>query len=293
MFHLLNRAPFHMAALRQILVRLGYRIELVSYAAWLDRIEAAPDSGLFAFLGLLRAVALLLPRYTGFRVNNTVARAVLGRAAPEWYACLPSPEAICRRIVGDLIAAGCIPPPAWRCRGIFQGTAIAERVMQEWQANDAGVAGLPPIAIPAVRTRPGGGQVVSHGMAAGRDIVCDSQPGRRCARKREPARGRISGDWPFGRCAASPIASARRRPPCWRRRSSLPFGAFATRRNCQPRTLQIAMLSDASPLLGLNRSGLMQHKIDLSANRSFATLCPGCLRHRPGPRRKMAQSMPA
>ena len=200
-----------------------------------------------------------------------MARAVLGRAAPDWYARLPSPEAICRRIVGDLIAAGRIPPPAWRCRGIFQGTAIAERVRQEWQANDAGVPGLPPIAIRPFepdrvavewcRTawRQDGTPFATAGPAGA------APEARACTRTdiRGSAFRALCGIADRLGTAPATVLAAAVLVALWRFRNAPELPA---------ETLQIAMLSDASPLLGLNRSGLMQRKIDLSANRSFATL---------------------
>jgi amino acid adenylation domain-containing protein/thioester reductase-like protein len=259
-YHLLNRRPLRLAELRDLLAAFGYPVAMVPYDAWLARIAAAPGCSLHPFLEFLRGVAPLLPRYAGFRVDDTQARTLLAAAAPGLADGLPGPLAICRAIVGDLLRAGRIPPPAWRCRLRLSGpdaVAAAERertaglALERVEAAGEATAAWP---LPALAT--------DGGPLRGSDLA----PGERETTRRE-LRGAVQASLRAlaARLAVPPalVIEAATLVALWRARHA---PALADDR------LVLARAAEASPLLGLPAAGFALQAVALQEELGFAAL---------------------
>lgn len=137
-FHLLNSEPMTFRVVRDVLARRGFPVELVPYDTWLDRIEGASAGSLYPFLAFLRDPTPFIAGYERFRVDDTQTRALLAASAAEKPVAPPSPQAICGRIVDDLVREQRVPAPTWQSQAAVWGAEAKVAVERECERALAG-----------------------------------------------------------------------------------------------------------------------------------------------------------
>ena len=268
-FHLLNRQPLRMSAVRDLLAGLGYPVRLVSYPDWLKRIRDVGEGGLYPFVSFLQSVEPILSGYDGFVVDDTQTRAMLVESSPELLDQILSPHNIIARMVDELIQKKRIPPPGWQCTTMVQGNEGCAAAKKEWETfgrTESGFSVVPSevegtfiVSVPrpamsqrgsALGARAEAGhstnkRVCGHAVLIGESFFALNKLAER-----------------FGVAPARVLAAAAL-VMLWRVRNSPTFEA---------ETLAVATLSSTSPVLALAHGGFVTRNVSLSADMPFSSV---------------------